>query len=97
MRNDHLEKEVRKMTEAKIRKALAGRIMVTFLYDPAHVAKIKTIKGSKWHPKEKYWSVPHSDRILEKSRRFLQGKEVKVMFQSEHLSKSFMMRKDERE
>ena len=48
----------------KISRGTAGKIAITFPYDPVHVAKIKAVEGSKWHPKEKYWSFPHSDLML---------------------------------
>ncbi len=51
----------------EISSGIAGRVTITFPYDPAHVAKIKAIEGSRWHPKEKYWSAPRSDGILEKN------------------------------
>ncbi|MFQ6088836.1 MAG: phage integrase N-terminal SAM-like domain-containing protein, partial [Candidatus Methanofastidiosia archaeon] len=38
-----------------------GGIMIRFPYNPAHIKKIKTIKGYKWHPNEKYWSIPYSE------------------------------------
>lgn len=57
----------------EISRGIAGGITITFPDDPAHLAKIKAVQGSEWHPKEKYWSVPHSDGILEKTCRFLPG------------------------
>lgn len=36
-------------------------ILVGFPYNPDYIAKIKTVKGYKWHPKEKYWSIPYSE------------------------------------
>lgn len=50
----------------KIAREVSGRIMVTFSYDQTSVAKIKTIEGRRWHPKEKYWSVPYSEGIIER-------------------------------
>jgi len=29
---------------------MAGRITITFPYDPVHIAKIKAVGGSKWYP-----------------------------------------------
>jgi hypothetical protein len=40
--------------------------VVSFPYDPSIVTKIKTIEGRRWHPAEKHWSFPNTDRILEK-------------------------------
>jgi len=36
-------------------------IIVKFPYNPDYIAKIKTIKGYRWHPEEKHWSIPHSE------------------------------------
>jgi site-specific recombinase XerD len=38
-----------------------GRIKVSFPYNPDYIAKIKTIGGYRWHPEEKYWSIPSSE------------------------------------
>jgi len=37
------------------------RIAVVFPYNPDYIAKVKTIEGYRWHPEEKYWSVPFSE------------------------------------
>ena len=58
----------------KISKDASGRITVAFSYDPAYVAKVKTIEGYRWHPKEKHWSFPYSDGILEKILKVFDGK-----------------------
>ena len=43
-----------------------GKIKVFFSYDREYIAKIKSIRGYKWHADEKYWSVPcsESERLL---------------------------------
>ncbi len=53
------------MLEIEVRKA-SEEIAISFPYDPALVAKVKGLPGSRWHPREKYWSVPYSDNILER-------------------------------
>lgn len=50
----------------KLEKRSDNRIAVRFSYNPVYISKIKTINGSRWHPREKYWSVPYSDGILER-------------------------------
>ncbi len=30
------------------------------------MAKIKSIKGYRWHPEEKYWSLPSDNGILDR-------------------------------
>jgi len=39
---------------------------VAFSYNPTHVAKVKTIEGYKWHPKEKHWSFSYSDGVIDR-------------------------------
>lgn len=31
---------------------------ITFKYDPDNVALVKTIPGRRWHPEDKFWSIP---------------------------------------
>lgn len=50
----------------KIKKGPTERITITFPYDTASIAKVKTIGDSRWHPKEKYWSVPPSNGVIER-------------------------------
>ncbi len=64
--------------DIKISREIAGRIMITFPYDPGHVAKIKAVEGSRWHPKERYWSIPHSDGILEKILSVFAGQQIEI-------------------
>ena len=35
-------------------------IHVRFPYNPDYIAKIKTVKGYRWHPDKKCWSIPYS-------------------------------------
>jgi len=36
-------------------------IKIACPYNPNHITKIKTIKGYRWHPEGKYWTVPYSE------------------------------------
>ncbi len=38
-----------------------GRITVSFPYNQAYISKVKSIKGYRWHPEEKYWSLPQGN------------------------------------
>ena len=53
-----------------------GRIRVAFPYNYLFVKKIKAIKGRKWHPEGKYWSVPYSE--LERLVSVFDGEKVEV-------------------
>jgi len=37
-------------------------------------SKVKAIKGYKWRPKEKHWSFPYSETILEKILSVFDGR-----------------------
>ncbi|MGC8928783.1 MAG: tyrosine-type recombinase/integrase, partial [Myxococcota bacterium] len=55
-----------------------GFIKVSFPYNPDYVEKIKTIKGHRWHPQEKYWSFSNSDGILEKILKVFEGEKIHI-------------------
>jgi site-specific recombinase XerD len=42
-----------------------GSITVSFPYDPELVQKIKTVTGRRWHPEERYWTVPHEPGMVQ--------------------------------
>lgn len=63
-------------TEIKIGKDAAGRITVSFPYNPALITKIKSIEGYRWHREEKRWSVPHSE--LERLLSIFDGEDVDI-------------------
>lgn len=55
------------MNKIKLEKWDNERIKVTFPhYSPFYVFKIKSIAGCRWHPEEKFWSLPNTDKILKK-------------------------------
>lgn len=66
------------MKGIEIRKGLDGRIIVSFKYNPTFIEKIKTIKGYRWYPKEKYWSFPNTNGILEKILKIFEGEEIHI-------------------
>ena len=53
-------------------------IIIKFPYNPSYIAKIKTIKGYKWHPEEKYWSVPYDDATLERIVSLFEGEMLNI-------------------
>jgi site-specific recombinase XerD len=51
---------------------------VSFPYNPIYITKIKTINEYRWHPEEKYWSVPYSKDNLEKIISIFDGAKIKI-------------------
>jgi hypothetical protein len=47
------------MARIQVSKDPSGHIIVSFPYGPLLIETAKTIPGHKWHPVEKYWSVPY--------------------------------------
>jgi len=60
----------------KISKYPSGRITVDFSYNFVYIEKVKAIKGYKWHLKEKHWSFPCSEDILEKILSVFDGEDI---------------------
>jgi hypothetical protein len=65
------------MLKVEVRR-IGERIAISFPYDPKLVAKVKSISGSRWHPKEKCWSLPDSRNILERILSTFEGDDVSV-------------------
>ena len=65
-------------TSIQIKPGDVGRLLVLIPYDPKRVAKIKTVVGRRWHRKEKYWTVPHTDRALAHLLALFAGEPVTV-------------------
>lgn len=55
-----------------------ARLIVRLPYSAERIAKIKTITGRLWHPKEQYWSVPHTDTAIPHLIKVFAGEPVEV-------------------
>lgn len=62
----------------QIKPEEAGRLIVLVPYAPERVAKIKTIAGRRWDPKERYWTVPHTEAALTDLLALFAGDPVEV-------------------
>lgn len=62
----------------QVRPGEAGRLIVLLPYTPERVSKIKTIVGRRWHPMEKYWTIPHTDGIIAHLLVLFSGEPVNV-------------------
>ena len=54
------------MAQVKILKEEPSKLRVTFPYNPIYVKKIREFKGSWWHPKRNYWTIPYSAGVIKK-------------------------------
>lgn len=86
-----------KIAGIKIDENMAGRITVSFPYNPLYIQSIKSIKGYRWHPEGKYWSFPLNNVTLEKLVSALGGENLDIDFtlqmDLENLRKEFVSRK----
>ncbi len=51
-------------------------IKIIFPFNLVLVEKIRTIEGKKWHPEEKYWSLPNNNGILEKILKVFESEKI---------------------
>jgi len=51
------------MTKSKMIRIEGGKdaIIIKFPYNPDYIVKIKSVKGYRWHPDKRYWSIPYSE------------------------------------
>ena len=66
------------MARIQISNDISGRIIVSFLYDPLLVEKVKSTNGRRWHPAEKHWSFNKLDDILEKIVKVFGDKDKQI-------------------
>lgn len=69
-------------------KTKAGRLRVIFCYNPMLTQTIKDIPYSTWDANNKWWSVPFSDKILDKLKVMAQTHEMSVIYEEEANSTS---------
>ncbi len=62
----------------QIRPGEAGRLIGLVPSTPERVAKLRTIPGRRWPPKEKYWTVPHTDGTIAHLLALFAGEPVAV-------------------
>jgi len=62
----------------RIKPGDEGRLVVVVPFDPERVAKIKTVGGRRWHPKEQYWTVPNTEGGLAQLPALFAGEPVAV-------------------
>lgn len=62
----------------QIKPGEAGRVIVRLPYSRDLVMKIKTVAGRRWHPKEKYWTLPHTNGALAHLLALFAGEPIEV-------------------
>ena len=48
-------------------------LMIMIIAKITKQSKVKAIKGYKWHPKEKHWSFPYSDGVIDRILSIFKG------------------------
>ena len=66
------------MAEVNVSKDIAGRIIVSFPYNPLWIKKIKTVPRHRCHPDEKHWSFPDTDGTFEQILKVFEGEEIHI-------------------
>jgi integron integrase len=64
----------------QITTAEAGRLKIVLPYHPNRVATIKRVKGCRWHPEGRYWTVPRTDEAVSHLLTLFAGEPVEVDF-----------------
>jgi integrase/recombinase XerD len=54
------------MGTVQITPGKSGQLIIRFPYSPERVAAVRAVPGRRWHPEEKYWTIPHSPKTLER-------------------------------
>ncbi|ARD84234.1 type II DNA modification methyltransferase [Ferroplasma acidiphilum] len=70
--------------EVIVSKREDGRITVSVPYNPEYIAKLKKIKGYRWHPESKLWSFPSDNSTLNEILELFDKKDVNVPWPLEH-------------
>ena len=62
----------------QITTAEAGRLKIVLPYHPNRVATIKRVKGCRWHPEGRYWTVPRTDEAVSHLLTLFAGEPVEL-------------------
>jgi integrase/recombinase XerD len=66
------------MGTVQITPGESGQLIIRFPYSPERVAAVRAVPGRRWHPEEKYWTIPYSPKTLERVRSLFTGDRVVV-------------------
>lgn len=59
---------------------LGDELLIAFSYSIEKISKIKSIKGYRWDPKRREWTVPFSDENLNKLKKLFGNEKVNIDF-----------------
>ncbi|WHZ23303.1 MAG: Integron integrase IntIPac [Nitrospira sp.] len=62
----------------QITTAEAGRLKIVLPYHPNRVATIKRMKGCRWHPEGRYWTVPRTGGAVSHLLTLFAGEQIEV-------------------
>jgi hypothetical protein len=62
----------------QITPAEAGQLKVVLPYRPDRIAKIKGVKGRRWHADGRYWTVPDGEGVLPRLLMLFVGDAIDV-------------------
>jgi integrase/recombinase XerD len=77
------EKRILEKDSVLLIKTNSGRLRVVFGYNPLVAQAIKSIPYSKWDAKNKWWSVPYSEKILEGIKTTAIAQQLTVTYEEE--------------
>src|SRR4030042_108773 len=65
-------------SQIRVQEDESGEIEIFFPYNPAFAEKIKSIKGHRRLPDDKYWSFPNTNGTLDKILKAFEGEEIHI-------------------
>jgi len=77
------EKRTIKENSILLIKTAAGRIRVIFSYNPTLTQVVKNIPYSNWDSRNKWWSVPYSEKILDKLKVIASTQSLNIQYEEE--------------
>lgn len=77
--------QVREVSKSQILiiKGHSGRMKLIFHYNPKLASKIKTLPYSSWDSKNKWWSIPLTDILLQQITNFAQESNLEIIIEEE--------------
>lgn len=59
-----------------------NKLTITFDYSPERVEKVKSIKGYRWNPEKKEWTVPFCDENINTLKKLFRSEQINIDFMS---------------